>query len=276
MKLTALIFAHLLREFATKVNYRLGLLLTTDEEIGGTLGARRIVVDEGIGAKFVVVGETSTSLSDVCTDLKWFARVRVDFGGRAGHEAYQWETLNALSRLARYVVAVETAYPVLAKEEWRTTAAVTLMQCDNREWNKIPDAATAGFGFRFTADDQNFISPETLMKFLIGLRADDMTFPGLSWWNLQCKHRMIIPHCNNYYIRWEKPLIKSPAALKDTDQVMVGILEKVRLSTDFAVEAAILDMNLPTYYRSRHLGKSWDDFSLIIFRHASDRRLLIR
>lgn len=150
MKLSALVLASVFRDMAARLPYPVGLQLVTDEEVGGRDGTLH-QLEQGVTGSFVVIGEHSALR--VVTESKGLVTVRLDAVGRAAHSAYQWLGDNALLKVMRAVDRVLTAYPVAAREEWRTTVNVARVRSGNQALNQVPADATAWLDVRFPPED---------------------------------------------------------------------------------------------------------------------------
>src|ERR1700749_3315919 len=106
MKISALAEALVFRELAGALPYPVALQLVTDEEVGGRNGTRH-QLEQGVRARFVIIGETSGLR--IVTEAKGMLGVTLRAEGRGAHSAYQWLGHNAL--VALMSSAVPLAYP---------------------------------------------------------------------------------------------------------------------------------------------------------------------
>lgn len=150
MKVTGLVQALVFRELAATLPYPLGLQLVTDEETGGRDGTWH-QLEHGVGAEFVIIGETSGLR--IVTESKGILRVTLRARGRGAHGAYPWLGDNALLKLNRTVDKLLAVYPVPTSEQWRTTVSLASVSSTNQARNQVPAQAEAWLDIRFPAGD---------------------------------------------------------------------------------------------------------------------------
>ncbi|MBI2010467.1 MAG: M20/M25/M40 family metallo-hydrolase [Candidatus Chisholmbacteria bacterium] len=150
------------KELANKVNYPLGLQLVTDEEIGGSNGAK-YQIDRGVRADFVLAGEpTDLKIEHQTKGVIWCT---ITFKGKSAHGAYPWRGRNALWQLKKFLDHLESTFPEPKKEVWQTTINLAQISTPNQTINKVPDEASVSLDVRFIpADKQTIVN--TLKKLL--------------------------------------------------------------------------------------------------------------
>lgn len=159
MKITALLMAEAFRTIASKVEYRLGLQLVTDEEVGGYNGTR-YQIQNGVRSSFTVVGEFSNL--DLVTASKGIVLVALHSEGRAGHSAYPWLADNALLKLQRSLTRIFQAHPLPLEEAWSTTINLSHIDTPNITRNQVPANATAYLDIRYPPDVPEFSGREAM------------------------------------------------------------------------------------------------------------------
>jgi succinyl-diaminopimelate desuccinylase len=152
MKVSALVQALVFREVAATAGYPLALQLVTDEEVGGRDGTLR-QLELGVCGAFVIIGEHSALR--IVTDSKGIITANLVATGRGAHSAYPWLGDNALVKLERSLARLLAAYPVPAREEWRTTVSVARIETPNQARNQIPDRAEAWLDIRYPPEDRD-------------------------------------------------------------------------------------------------------------------------
>jgi succinyl-diaminopimelate desuccinylase len=151
MKVSALAEALAFRELAAGLPHPVALQLVTDEELGGRNGTR-YQLDQGVRAKFVIIGETSGLR--IVTESKGMLGVNLRAEGRGAHSAYQWLGHNALVALMASVERLLARYPIATAEEWRTTVNLARVDTPNQARNQIPAQAEAWLDIRFPPEDR--------------------------------------------------------------------------------------------------------------------------
>jgi succinyl-diaminopimelate desuccinylase len=152
MKVSALAEALVFRELAATLSRPVALQLVTDEEVGGRDGTRH-QLEQGVRARFVIIGETSGLR--IVTESKGMLGVTLRAEGRGAHSAYQWLGDNALVALMRSLERLLDRYPVATREEWRTTVNLARVQTPNQARNQIPAQAEAWLDIRFPPEDHD-------------------------------------------------------------------------------------------------------------------------
>lgn len=134
----------------------LGLMLTSDEERGGTDGVRYLLDDEGIRCGRALIPDGG-SLNDVTVEEKGVLHARLTTTGHEAHGARPWLGENAVERLMDRLAALRQHFaafwPGAAIEDqvnhWFPTCSVTMFDTPNTTPNRIPDHATAVVDIRF-------------------------------------------------------------------------------------------------------------------------------
>ncbi len=127
-----------------------GILLTGDEEIGGTNGAQKILHEfktdfcialDGGGIQKIVVKE------------KGILRLKLISKGKTAHGARPWLGKNAIERLIEDYQRLKAFFDVSAPDHWHRTLNFSVIHAGS-VINQVPDYAEALFDIRFTeADD---------------------------------------------------------------------------------------------------------------------------
>jgi succinyl-diaminopimelate desuccinylase len=169
MKVSGLVMALVYRELAPRLSYPLALQLVTDEEKGGFNGTRYQLDEEGVTARFAIMGESSGL--NITTECKGGANVVLTAEGRNAHGAYPWLGDNAVLKLHRSIGRLLEKYPVPEAEAWRTTVNVARVDTDNQAFNQVPARAQAWLDIRFPAGDPDLdrADSDEIARYLSGL-----------------------------------------------------------------------------------------------------------
>lgn len=150
------------KELAKTLSYPIGLQLVTDEEIGGYDGTQ-LQIKKGVGADFVIAGEpTNFGINNKAKGIVW---MNVKTKGVAAHGAYQWKGESAILKMREMVEAIVKEYPVLTKEEWRTTVNIATIETTNTTYNKVPDNCLMKLDIRFIPEDWETIKSKLTKMF---------------------------------------------------------------------------------------------------------------
>ncbi len=142
----------------------MGIMLTSDEEIGGSDGVNFLLSELGYSSKFALVADGGDNF-DIVTKHKAFIQVRVSARGKSAHSSRPWEGgENAIEKLIEAYGKIKILFPKLTKPEWKTTASLNKI-AGGDVINKVPDYAELYLDIRRTEKD----SEEKIMKALNGI-----------------------------------------------------------------------------------------------------------
>jgi succinyl-diaminopimelate desuccinylase len=168
MKGTASVLTSVFCDLVHDVPYALGLQIVSDEEIGGYDGVR-IQIDDGVRAKFVIMGEYANHRHTIYNAARGLCWAEIAFKGKTAHGGHLWNGSNAVVKAGDFARAVLTCYPTPDKETWTTTASIANLSTPNETYNKVPDTAVLKIDFRFTEEDPVFRDRESLETFIASI-----------------------------------------------------------------------------------------------------------
>lgn len=125
----------------------LGIMLTSDEEVGSSDGTMPLLEHEGYRANFVIVNEGRDTY-DIVVREKGALTIKFSFTGVFGHSAYPWTVSNVLEELMKNLLEIKKIFP-RASDRWMPTASITMVN-GGREINTIPGYAEATMNIRLT------------------------------------------------------------------------------------------------------------------------------
>lgn len=162
MKTAGAVEILIFKELAKTLPYPIGIQLVTDEEIGGYDGTQ-LQIKKGVSADFVIAGEpTNFGINNKAKGIVW---MNVKTKGVAAHGAYQWKGESAILKMRDMVEAIVKVYPVLTKEEWRTTVNIATIETTNTTYNKVPDNCLMKLDIRFIPEDWDTIKDKLTKMF---------------------------------------------------------------------------------------------------------------
>lgn len=134
----------------------LGLLLTSDEERGGTDGVQFLCQQQGLRCGVAIIPDGG-SLNDVTVEEKGVLQARLRQSGHEAHAARPWLGRNALELLIQRTTRLTDHFAqfwplgdiVEQENHWFPTCVVANMQTPNTTWNRIPADAEAVIDIRF-------------------------------------------------------------------------------------------------------------------------------
>lgn len=150
MKAAAAVQLLAFKEIAKTISQPVALQLVTDEEIGGYDGTD-LQIKDGVRTPFVIAGEpTDFGVGQKAKGVIW---MNVKTKGVVAHGAYQWRGVSAILKMNKAINAIEKEFPVLTKEEWRTTINIAKVETSNTTYNKVPDDCTMRLDIRYIPED---------------------------------------------------------------------------------------------------------------------------
>jgi succinyl-diaminopimelate desuccinylase len=160
MKGADAVFLSLLAEAQERKDWpTLGIMLSTDEEIGGARGAGHLVNGKGFRAGFVITGEP-TQL-DVAVKEKAVLQFEVGANGRAAHASRPYLGESAINKLVAGLSRLEAKYNQVSRDQfWTSSFNVGAIrggfnEKNQFEVNKVPVNATAWIDLRYTDQAQH-------------------------------------------------------------------------------------------------------------------------
>ena len=156
----------------------LGLVVTSDEEIGGMHGLRYLLQDVGLRCDKAIVPDGG-SLDRFPVEEKGILHMHARLKGSSSHAARPWLAVNALQRAARLIESLHSTFPLREDHDgdhWYSTCAATMISSTNHAINRIPDDIEVGLDCRFTPPYtaeairekiEAMLEPEDSLKILI-------------------------------------------------------------------------------------------------------------
>jgi succinyl-diaminopimelate desuccinylase len=145
-------------DWITKMNgaHGVGLLLTSDEEVGGFNGTR-YVIDEGLKAGVVFIPDGSFDY-DIVQSQKAPHHFHVRAKGTGGHASRAFEIDNPVNRIWKLYGKMRGKYAKASLDDsWKTTFEMTVVNTDKESSaNAIPSEVEAWFSWRWPLEQISF------------------------------------------------------------------------------------------------------------------------
>lgn len=129
-----------------------GLMLTTDEEVGSENGVAYLVREENYGAQFAVIPDGGQNF-DLIVEEKGAFHAIFRAKGKAAHGSRPWDGDNAIDTLLRLYENVKKDFPKEPcgdPEHWHNTLNLGKIKGGDAI-NRVPDSAEMGLDVRFVA-----------------------------------------------------------------------------------------------------------------------------
>ncbi len=150
-KASVAIIMRLMKELSMQASRpSVGLMITSDEEVGGENGAS-FLLKEGFRSKFVIVPDGGR-IDEIVIKEKGFIRLRVSAKGRAAHSAYLWEGENAIEKLIDAYRQIKRIFPNASAGSWKPTLNLGRISGGNAV-NVVPSYAEMELDIRYTEHD---------------------------------------------------------------------------------------------------------------------------
>jgi succinyl-diaminopimelate desuccinylase len=153
MKGALAVFLELFRHVQAKAGpVSLGMLVTSDEETGGSAGVRHVFQDLGLRCGTALIPDGG-SLTNITVEEKGVVELRMTAHGHGTHAARPWLSDNALKRVLAAAEDVSAALNPAedTEDHWHTTCTLTMVDTRNRTPNRIAGEAGATLDVRFPA-----------------------------------------------------------------------------------------------------------------------------
>lgn len=149
MKSQVAVMMELLRQLRLqKTNLSIGLMLTTDEEIGGADGVEYLVNTIGYGAKKLVIVPDGGDINRVIIKQKGVMDFKLKSYGKAAHGSRPWLGVNANEKLLNCLQEMKSYFPDPEfEDDWLPSLQVNKFS-GGSVINQIPDYAEAWIDFR--------------------------------------------------------------------------------------------------------------------------------
>ena len=151
MKSFAAIMMFALKEITkTRPDLSIGMILTTDEEIGGNDGMKYLIDDLGYSCKIAYVPDGCVDFN-IQTDAKGMLRIKITATGKTSHAAYLWDGDNAIEKLINVYMDLKKHYrQPKSANDWITSVNLSILKGGDTI-NKVPDRASMYLDIRFPA-----------------------------------------------------------------------------------------------------------------------------
>ncbi len=147
---------NLMRE---KINKKVLLMITSDEEVGGENGTKYLLHNLGYRGKFFITAEGEKKYW-LKIQQKGVLMLKLKSYGRGGHSGYVWQGDNAITKLYRAYQAIEKLFPLTKKDHWQTTINLGKIN-GGLAVNSIPEYAEAEIDIRFC---NNWLTADAILK----------------------------------------------------------------------------------------------------------------
>lgn len=158
MKTAASCMTELTRKLIQEGN-NIGLMLVTDEEIGGHKGTKFLMDQKVVNPEFVIVGE-ATDL-EIGIESKGVLSLEIISKGKSAHGSRPWLGKNAFEEMIKPIQVLLTDFPIPKKEVWKTTINIGVIHAGDAV-NQVPDRCILKLDIRYVPQDE----PHHILKLI--------------------------------------------------------------------------------------------------------------
>ncbi|MFH1620687.1 MAG: M20/M25/M40 family metallo-hydrolase [Patescibacteria group bacterium] len=159
MKSGVAVLLELFRYFATQ-NQKpsLGLMLTPDEESGGSDGVRYLTEEQGFRAKIAIIPDGGNAPDELVIENKGALHLQIKATGKTAHASRPWEGENAAQTLIEAITRIRSLFEGEYSDTWKNTCVLSKIEA-GKAVNQVPDRATAVLDIRYVkeTDDQELL-----------------------------------------------------------------------------------------------------------------------
>jgi succinyl-diaminopimelate desuccinylase len=133
--------------------YDLGLMLTTDEEVGGFDGTGYLVKEQGYTSEIVFLPDGYEGNWSICTDEKGIWWIEIEAEGKEAHGSRPWMGENAIEKLMNCVLELKASYEEewgipTESDDWKPSFNIGLIEGGHAA-NSVPTYAKVKIDMRF-------------------------------------------------------------------------------------------------------------------------------
>lgn len=150
MKSAVAVMMEIFLDFLKRKNKpSIGLMLTTDEEIGGQHGTRYLLEKRGFGCEVAIVPDSNSGLSDIITRQKGATHLRIKAKGKSAHGSRPAEGVNAIDNLFDIYKDLRKIIPQAKHLSYGTTLSLDMI-LGGDQINQVPDYAEMFVDIRYS------------------------------------------------------------------------------------------------------------------------------
>ncbi len=173
-------------------NYDVGLILTTDEEIGSKNGVEYLLNEEGYSCYFAIIPDGGFNFNIINRE-KGVLHFRVISEGKSAHGSRVWEGINAIDNIIDFyndISLIFFLYSCGDPDHWHNTINIGKIEGGTKV-NIVPDYSIAEIDVRFT-------EPWTVEKMKEQILSSIKKFPNLRFEILSTGEAIFVPEDNEY------------------------------------------------------------------------------
>jgi succinyl-diaminopimelate desuccinylase len=150
------------REAANK-NYDVGLMVTSDEEMGGFHGTQALL-QAGYSCQVALLPDGGNAVNKIVHKAKGVLWIELEAQGKSAHASVPWQGENAIQKLMAAIDTMQSIFPAVeihGADHWAATCNIGLIQGGSGT-NQVPASAIAHCDIRYTEHD----TPDNLVTLI--------------------------------------------------------------------------------------------------------------
>jgi succinyl-diaminopimelate desuccinylase len=148
MKFAVACYLHLLNSVPNLHKKGVSVVLTSDEEIGGTNGTSKLNKLGYFKSDIIFLPDGGDNFS-LITAAKGVLHIKITSKGKSAHASRPWEGVNAIDKLNKGWQKLRQQMPIINRKSWKNTCSLTKIE-GGSVVNRIPDLASFYLDIRFT------------------------------------------------------------------------------------------------------------------------------
>lgn len=140
-------------QLSGKLNYSVGLMITTDEEWSGYHGARYLLEEQGYDGRLVHIPDGGKKLHVIEVANKGYLRYHFISHGKPAHSSRPWLGENAINKLMDVLVEIRSLFNEADPNVWQATYSVGTIN-GGRIVNSVPEFAESLIDIRYTQHEK--------------------------------------------------------------------------------------------------------------------------
>lgn len=159
MKAACAVMIEVMKHFsACKKRPSLGLMLTTDEEVGGKDGVEYLLKNKKFSSDLAIIPDGGTDLKNIVLKEKGVLHLKIKAYGKSAHGSRPFLGENAVEKLIKSYLRLRKVIPELTEKRWQNTMNLGKFSGGDTV-NKVPDWAEMYLDIRYTqkADKDDII-----------------------------------------------------------------------------------------------------------------------
>lgn len=129
----------------------LSLMITSDEELGGTRGVKHLVEDLGYSGNIVLIPDGGSNWH-IVDSAKGVLHLEVNCQGKTSHASEPWGGISAIDEMVAKLTKLRTLYKTPSRPTSRTTLVVGKIT-GGQQTNQVANLASATIDIRYKADE---------------------------------------------------------------------------------------------------------------------------